>query len=135
MKPNLTKTKKLIISKFRTQTLTLCDLVLEGETLAVSDSLLDDIQEFIRNLTSFAVRLMGNVWHANNVFCTEYILIACFRFYCLPKLKYCASSWLSAAPTYFGLLDGVFRRVRNCVDGNCVIWNIADKSFTYACCS
>ena len=119
MKLNPNKTKTLIVSRSRTLTPAHSDLVLEGETLDVSNSLvilgvtLDSkmtFEQHVMNVTSSVARSMGIVRRASKVFGTEDVITTCFRSYCLSRLEYCSSSWWSAAATHLGLLDRIVRR-------------------------
>merc|ERR1711905_100256 len=119
MKLNPTKTKTLIFGRSRTLTPAHSDLVLEGETLDLSDSLvilgvtLDSkmtFEQHVMNVTSSVARSMGNMRRASKVFGTEDVLTTCFRSNCLSMLEYCASSWWSAATTHLGLLDRIVKK-------------------------
>ena len=96
MKLNPSKTKTLIVGRSRTQTPVHGDLVLDRETLAVSDSLvilgvtLDSkmtFEQHIMNVTSSAARSMGLVRRASKIFGTEDVLTTCFRSYYLSRLE------------------------------------------------
>ena len=98
---NPIKSKTLIFRRSRILTPARSDLVLEGETLNVSDLLiilgvtLDSKMTFERhvmNVTSSVARSMGVMWRASKVFGTEDVLTTCFRSYCPSRLEYCASS-------------------------------------------
>ena len=71
----------------------------------------------LREVVSKAVRNLGVVPRAGNLFDCPRVFKGCFNKYDLTSLEYCASVWMSSAKSHVGLLDYIFRSAERLCQG------------------
>ena len=114
MKLNASKTKIMIVSRFRTMHPQSPLLTIGGTVLKESDDLVilgvtfDSKMTFEKHLRSVfraASQSLGILRKSWRVFHDRSLLGRCFRGSVLPVLEYCSAVWCSAADTNLKLLD------------------------------
>ena len=114
MKLNASKTKTMIVSRYRTMRPQSPILTIGGTVLKESDDLVilgvtfDSKMTFEKHLCSVsraASQRLCILRKSSRVFHDRSLLGRCFRSFVLPVLKNCSAVWCLAANTHFKLLD------------------------------
>ena len=114
MKLNASKTKTMIVSRFRTIHPQSPPITIGGTVLKESDDLIIlgvrfdskvTFEKYLRSVSRAASQRLGILRKSWRVFHDRSLIGRCFRGFVLPVLEYCSAVWCSAADSHLKLLD------------------------------
>ena len=124
MKLNPSKTQAIYFTRSRTVIPEYQPLILDGQTLTVSDSMkilgvtLDSKLSFEDHITLIAstiTKQIGLIRKSLKVFNNQSIAIKCFYSFILPIFEYCSPVWSSSANCHLMLLDRALSQIKTLI--------------------
>ena len=134
MKLNASKTKSMIVSRYRTMHLQSPPLTIGGTVLKESDDLVIlgvtfdskmTFEKHLRSVSRAASQRLGILRKSWRVFHDRSLLERCFRGFVLPVMEYCPAVWCSAADTHLKKLD------RAVTDARFLTWGVFECDISH----